>query len=92
MARLFADENFPLPVVEALRQSGHDILAVLSFARADNRAVLTLNRKHFVRLHNAQVQHSGIIVCTFDPDLKDKLAAFIRPLKLRHNCWNNSFA
>ena len=66
MARLYANENFPLPVVEALRALGHDVLTVqesgeaekalpdeevLAFAVAQARAVLTLNRKHFVRLH-----------------------------------------
>lgn len=25
MARLYADENFPLPVVEALQRLGHDV-------------------------------------------------------------------
>jgi len=85
MARLFADENFPLPVVLALRQAGHDVLTiqeagianqsiadevVLAFAHNDSRAVLTINRKHFVRLHNADLEHSGIIVCTFDPDFQ----------------------
>jgi len=83
MARLLADENFPVPVVAELRNLGHDLLtlfeaglanqqmtdeAVLAFATSHNRAVLTLNRKHFVRLHNAGAQHEGIIVCTFDPD------------------------
>jgi hypothetical protein len=83
VARLYANENFPLPVVEELRRSGHDVLTtqeagragqavpdedVLAFARADGRAVLTLNRKHFVRLHDAQPGHAGIIVCTYDPD------------------------
>jgi hypothetical protein len=83
MARLYANENFPLPVVVELRRLGHDILtihetgkagqsvsdeAVLAFASSDNRAVLTLNRKHFIRLHPAQPEHAGIIVCTFDPD------------------------
>ncbi len=83
MARLYANENFPLPVVEELRRLGHDVLtihetgqagqsvpdeAVLAFARADGRALLTLNRKHFIRLHNEQPHHAGIIVCTFDPD------------------------
>lgn len=29
MARFYANENFPLPVVEALRQQGHDILTIL---------------------------------------------------------------
>ena len=28
MARLFADENFPNPTVEGLRQLGHDVLTV----------------------------------------------------------------
>ena len=83
MARLLADENFPLPVVSQLRRLGHDVLtaneaglanqstgdpAVLSFAHNDCRAVLTLNRKHFVRLHNTGPKHSGIIACTFDLD------------------------
>ena len=83
MARLYANENFPLPVVVELRRSGHDVLTtheagkagqavpdqeVLAFASADGRAVLTLNRKHFVRLHDAQPGHAGVIVCTYDPD------------------------
>ncbi|HXG67310.1 MAG TPA: DUF5615 family PIN-like protein [Blastocatellia bacterium] len=83
MARLYANENFPLPVVEELRRFGHDVLTiqetgkanlsvtdeeVLAFAAAENRAVLTLNRKHFIRLHHVQPAHAGIIVCTFDPD------------------------
>lgn len=28
MARLYADENFPLPVVEVLRTLGHDVLTI----------------------------------------------------------------
>jgi hypothetical protein len=83
MARLYANENFPLPVVERLRQLGHDVLTttdagnneqaladqeVLAFAISEARAVLTLNRKHFIRLHAKQAEHCGIIVCTFDPD------------------------
>lgn len=82
MARLYSNENFPLPVVEELQRLGHDVLttqdtgqagqatpdeAVLALARANGRILLTLNRKHFVRLHS-QSQHAGIIVCTFDPD------------------------
>ena len=83
MAQLYADENFPLPVVEELRRMGHDVLTiqetgkagqsvpddvVLDSARADDRILLTLNRKHFIRLHNEQPHHAGIVVCTFDPD------------------------
>jgi hypothetical protein len=83
MARLYANENFPFPVVEALRRLGDDVLTsqetglsgrgapdeeVLEFARQDNRALLTLNRKHFFRLHSLRPSHAGIIACTFDPD------------------------
>ena len=83
MGRLYANENFPLPVVLELRRLGHDVLtvaetgkaeqslpdeAVLEFARSENRAVLTLNRKHFIRLHNERPGHAGILVCTFDLD------------------------
>jgi hypothetical protein len=83
MARLYANENFPLAGVEALRQLGHDCLTssqagnsnqgisddrVLAFAIADQRALLTVNRLHFIRLHGVQPSHFGIIVCTFDSD------------------------
>ncbi len=32
----------------------------------DRRAVITQNRKDFVRLHNQQPDHEGIIICTND--------------------------
>lgn len=85
MARIYANENFPFPVVVAWRQLGHDVLtsldagqfdraipdeAVLEFAIAEGRVLLTLNRKHFIRLHRVSSDHSGIIVCTFDPDFQ----------------------
>lgn len=83
MATLYANENFPLQVVEGLRQLGHDVLtvreagqdnqriadsAVLAFAVAAGRALLTINRRDFIRLHRQQPAHHGIIVCTEDPD------------------------
>src|ERR1700733_13420878 len=80
MARLYADEDFPGPVVRLLRDLGHDILTVqeagrrgasdaqaLADATADIRAVLTHNHRHFRRLHAAQA-HAGIISCTRDKD------------------------
>ncbi|OYQ64764.1 hypothetical protein B9G53_10250 [Pseudanabaena sp. SR411] len=81
MARLYTDEQFPRIVVNLLRELGHDILTVqeagkanqripdeevLSFAIANNRAVLTINRSDFIRLHNLKPIHAGIIVCTED--------------------------
>jgi hypothetical protein len=41
---------------------------VLTFAAAQGRAVLTLNRRHFRRLHRSSPTHPGILVCTHDSD------------------------
>ena len=80
MARLYADENLPFPTVTELRGLGHDVVtiddagmavqyeAVLDLASSQRRAVVTLNRWHFVRLHGERPAHAGIIVCTFDRD------------------------
>ena len=60
MARLYADEDFPFPVVERLRQLGHEVLTTIEAGRANQaiadadqlvfatglgRAILTRNRK-----------------------------------------------
>ena len=37
MASLFADENFPLQVVEALRRLGHDVLTAHDAGQANQR-------------------------------------------------------
>jgi hypothetical protein len=69
--------------VEALRALGHDVLTtqeagnaghaipdheVLDFATRSGRAVLTLNRRDFIRLHKSGLAHAGIVVCTEDTD------------------------
>lgn len=87
MHRLYANENFPFPVVEELRRLGHDVLttldagnagkalpdeAVLAFAVAERRTLITLNRKHFTQLHSLNTNHCGIIVCTVDPAFADQ--------------------
>jgi predicted nuclease of predicted toxin-antitoxin system len=66
-----------------LRRLGHDVLTVseagkaeqaiqddevLAFATEQGRAVLTINRKHFIALHRSKPNHAGIIVCTLDAD------------------------
>ncbi|MBE9066032.1 DUF5615 family PIN-like protein [Leptolyngbya cf. ectocarpi LEGE 11479] len=79
MAALYANEQFPRRVVEFLRSLDHDVLTVqeannrglsddqvLAFATSENRAVLTLNRKDFIKLHRANSDHAGIIVCSRD--------------------------
>jgi hypothetical protein len=52
-------------------QAGQSIAdeAVLLFATEHQRAVLTLDRWDFVRLHERQPKHAGIIVCSHDEDV-----------------------
>jgi extradiol dioxygenase family protein len=81
--KLYADEQYPYPVVKCLRDLGHDVLTVqeaglanqrirddevLAFATETERAVVTQNRKDFIQLHRMQPNHAGIIVCTEDRD------------------------
>jgi hypothetical protein len=89
LARLYSNENFPLPVVEELRRLGHDVLTILDAGRAgegvtdpevlrlataDGRAVLTLNRRDFIRLHTRDAGHAGIIACTAEADFAGQAA------------------
>src|SRR5437660_9436825 len=80
MARLLADENFPFPVVLALRAAGTDVLtaaeagllqtpdpSVLASARVLGRSVLTQDRD-FIRLHKSGATHAGIVFTTQDDD------------------------
>ena len=90
MARLYADEDVPRPLVEHLRALGHDVLTALEAGQANQsvddpgvlaratslgRAVLTYNRKDFKRLHAATPGHAGIVSCTRDDADPQALAA-----------------
>jgi hypothetical protein len=81
MARLFADEDFTHGVALELRKLGHDVVrtqevglanlktpdhVILATAAQDQRAVLTLDRWHFKKLHQLDSNHGGIIACTRD--------------------------
>jgi predicted nuclease of predicted toxin-antitoxin system len=91
VARFYADEQYPRRVVEFLRTLGHDVLTVqeagnanqkipdeevLAFALSIDRAILTLNRRHFIKLHTLKPDHPGIIVCKDDSN-RERLAARI---------------
>jgi uncharacterized protein with PIN domain len=95
VARFYADEQFPYLTSYHLRTLGHDVLtvqeagnanqsipdeSVLEFATQEGRAILTLNRRDFIRLHNQNSEHSGIVVCTDDRDkirLAERINLFI---------------
>lgn len=78
---LYADEDFSFPVVEELRRLGRDVLTAQEDGRTSApdpdilarghqlaRAVLTYNRRDFLRLHRQGHAHSGIVCCTRDND------------------------
>ncbi len=102
MACLYADEQFPLSAVEYLRALNHDVLTVqeagqaglkipdhevLAFASSVERAVITLNRKDFKRLHRLFPDHAGIIICTDDPN-REELAKRIDVAIASEECLN----
>ncbi|MGI8639273.1 MAG: DUF5615 family PIN-like protein [Pyrinomonadaceae bacterium] len=81
--RFYADENFPFYTVAELRNLGHDVLTAFEDGKANQkisdeevlqraselgRAVLTINRKDFRKLHETDSSHAGIFICTFDAD------------------------
>ena len=81
--RLLADENFPKPIVEALRAGGHDVLwvrtdlagtsdvALLDLAEAQARIVLTLD-KDFWQIavqRRSPLEQSGVVCSEFIPQL-----------------------
>jgi len=83
MARLYSDEGFPKQVSIMLRALSHDVLTVqdagkdnqripdeqvLAYAIEQERAVLTVDRADFIKLHKINPNHAGIIVCTRDFD------------------------
>jgi Domain of unknown function (DUF5615) len=87
---LYADENFAYPIVDELRQLGHDVLTAQEdgrtstpdpdiFARAHQlgRVVLTHNRRHFERLHRQGAHHSGIVSVKYDPGNEGPVATRI---------------
>lgn len=89
MALLLGDEDFPRPVVEGLRQLGHDVVAardrgltgrgvpdadILAAATAEGRAVLTRNGWDYIRLDRQSQEHAGIVVCSDDPDFPGQAA------------------
>jgi hypothetical protein len=86
MVPLYADEHFPAQAVEELRNLGHDVRTVQEDGQAGlkwpdseilrratelGRAVLTLNRRDFIHLHNQNPNHSGIVACTQNLDFAE---------------------
>ncbi|MEM9836997.1 MAG: DUF5615 family PIN-like protein [Bacteroidota bacterium] len=87
MHLLLKDEDFPIETFNKLKEYGHDVLTlndlalnnikysddkVLETAKSLNRAVVTHNRRDFIKLHKYRVEpHFGIIICKrFEDDIE----------------------
>jgi predicted nuclease of predicted toxin-antitoxin system len=96
MVRLYANENFPIAAVHILRNFGYDVITthevgqsnlripdenVLIYAISEKRAVITVNRKDFIRLHRSNPDHFGIIVCTKNDDFENFAACIHKTLQ-----------
>jgi predicted nuclease of predicted toxin-antitoxin system len=77
--QLYADEDFPHPAVDELRQLGHDVLTaqddgliqtpdaiILARAYSLGRVVLTYNRRHYERRDRQGADHCGIVTAKQD--------------------------
>jgi hypothetical protein len=94
MAKLYLDEDCSdKRLKKALIKLGYDVQTTLEadnigkddktqliYAVSQNRAIVTHNRKDFIRIHKETPNHSGIIVCTQNPNnqqLAEKINAKI---------------
>ena len=99
MALLLADENIPVPVVLALRRHGYDVLTlqdlgkaglavpddeVLTLSTSLGRCLVTQNRKDFIKLHELQPIHAGILICTVDTNFAALADRIVTCLLLHH--------
>lgn len=91
--RSYMDQHFPRPASEGLRRHGLDILttqdagncglsgqAQLAFAALEGRAIATFD-PDFLALHQASIQHAGIVWC---PAQKYSIGQLIQALLLVH--------
>jgi predicted nuclease of predicted toxin-antitoxin system len=99
--RFLADENFPKPIVEALRSSGHDILwartdcagwkdvDLLNLAESEARILLTLD-KDFWQIavqRRAPLEQSGVVLFRVHPATPGNLDPLVRALVAAKRAW-----
>jgi predicted nuclease of predicted toxin-antitoxin system len=99
--RLLADENFPKPIVEALRAAGHDVLwaradlggtsdaALLDVAEAQARIVFTLD-KDFWQIavqRRSPLERSGVVLFRVHPATPERLAPLVRAFAATDTAW-----
>lgn len=99
--RLLADENFPKPLVEALRADGHDVrwdrtdlpsvkdAVLLDLAESEERIVLTLDNDFWqiaVQRRNP-LERSGVVLFRVHPATPEKLGPLARAFTAANRAW-----
>jgi predicted nuclease of predicted toxin-antitoxin system len=99
--RLFADENFPKPMVDALRAGGHTVVwartdcpgcsdtALLDRAESESRIVLTLD-KDFWQIavqRRIPLEKSGVVLFRVHPATPKTLAPLMRAFVEANRSW-----
>jgi len=99
--RLLADENFPKPIVQALRVDGHDVLwartdcagwkdaALLDLAEYEARIVLTLD-KDFWQIavqRRVPLEQSGVVLFRVHPATPENLDPIVRAFVKAKTAW-----
>lgn len=99
--RLLADENFPKPIVDALRADGHDLLwartdlagtsdvALLDRAESEARIVLTLD-KDFWQIavqRRSPLSQSGVVLFRAHPATPERLAPLVHAFAAADTAW-----
>ena len=99
--RLLADENFPRPIVEALRADGHDVVwartdcagwkdvVLLDLAESEARIVLTLD-KDFWQIavqRRIPLEQSGVVLFRVHPATPENLDPLVRAFVEANRAW-----
>jgi predicted nuclease of predicted toxin-antitoxin system len=99
--RLLADENFPRPIVEALRTLGHDVLwartdcagwkdaVLLDLAESESRIMLTLD-KDFWQIavqRRTPLKQSGVVLFRAHPAIPENLDPLVRAFVEGNRAW-----
>ncbi len=81
LKKILVEFGYDVQTTYEVNNIGKDDKNQLIYAVSQNRAFVTHNRKDFIRIHKENPNHSGIIVCTQNPNnqqLAEKIDEKIR--------------
>ncbi|WP_242411888.1 DUF5615 family PIN-like protein [Cyanobacterium sp. IPPAS B-1200] len=102
--RFYANENLPSSMVNDLRELNHDVLTsyeagnanqgipddlVLTYASANQRIVITMNRDDFINLHHSTMNHKGIIICKANRNYRQQVLVIHEFITKKQDSWEN---